>query len=138
MRNRTERLSELIDWKTLETVSSSIHVYSVFSFITYSISISAYVLTVQNLKRILCFLSSKFCTNILTILQFYREARRKALEVTHPNFKQVIEETVKKLSRPTSALSTPLTSRTVSPVNSDESDTTEQEEFEEKAWAEVN
>uniref|UniRef100_A0A1I8EVY4 Glycogen [starch] synthase n=1 Tax=Wuchereria bancrofti TaxID=6293 RepID=A0A1I8EVY4_WUCBA len=88
MRNRTERLSELIDWKTLGT--------------------------------------------------FYREARRKALEVTHPNFMQVIEETVKKMSRPTSAPSTPTTSRSVSPYNSDESDTAEQEAFEAKAWAEAN
>ncbi|VDO44299.1 unnamed protein product [Brugia timori] len=88
MRNRTERLSELIDWKTLGT--------------------------------------------------FYREARRKALEVTHPNFMQVIEETVKKMSRPTSAPSTPTTSRSVSPYDSDESDTAEQEAFEAKAWAEAN
>ncbi|OZC08186.1 starch synthase, partial [Onchocerca flexuosa] len=88
MRNRTERLSELIDWKTLGT--------------------------------------------------FYREARRRALEVTHPNFKQVIEETVKKMSRPNSAPSTPTTSRCVTPHESDDSDTSEQEEFEAKAWAEAN
>ncbi|EJW73099.1 hypothetical protein WUBG_15995 [Wuchereria bancrofti] len=84
MRNRTERLSELIDWKTLGTHDE------------------------------------------------------KALEVTHPNFMQVIEETVKKMSRPTSAPSTPTTSRSVSPYNSDESDTAEQEAFEAKAWAEAN
>ncbi|MCP9266275.1 Liver glycogen synthase 2 [Dirofilaria immitis] len=88
MRNRTERLSELIDWKTLGT--------------------------------------------------FYREARRKALEATHPNFKQVIEETVKKMSRPNSAPSTPTASRCVSPYLSDDSDTAEQEEFEAKAWADAN
>ncbi|EJD74093.1 glycogen synthase [Loa loa] len=88
MRNRTERLSELIDWKTLGT--------------------------------------------------FYREARRKALEATHPNFMQVIEETVKKMPRPTSAPSTPATSRSVSPYDSEESDTAEQEAFEAKAWVEAN
>uniref|UniRef100_A0A915Q5T7 Glycogen [starch] synthase n=1 Tax=Setaria digitata TaxID=48799 RepID=A0A915Q5T7_9BILA len=90
MRNRTERLSELLDWKTLGS--------------------------------------------------FYREARRKALEATHPNFMQVIEETVKKMPRPTSAPSTPTLSRSASttPHDSDESDTSEQEAFEAKAWAEAN
>ncbi|VDN07205.1 unnamed protein product [Thelazia callipaeda] len=88
MRNRTERLSELLDWKTLGS--------------------------------------------------FYREARRKALEVTHPNFMQVIEETVKKMPRPTSAPSTPVTSRSTSPHDTDESDTEEQEAFEARAWIEVN
>lgn len=60
------------------------------------------------------------------------------MEVTHPNFMQVIEETVKKMSRPTSAPSTPTTSRSVSPYDSDESDTEEQEAFEAKAWEEAN
>ncbi|VDK48394.1 unnamed protein product [Gongylonema pulchrum] len=88
MRNRTERLSELLDWKTLGT--------------------------------------------------FYREARRRALHVTHPNLVQVIEETLKKMPRPTSAPSTPTTSRSGSPHDTDESDTEEQEAFEAKAWAESN
>uniref|UniRef100_A0A915CG24 Glycogen [starch] synthase n=1 Tax=Parascaris univalens TaxID=6257 RepID=A0A915CG24_PARUN len=87
MRNRTERLSELFDWKNLGS--------------------------------------------------FYREARRMALQKTHPDLIQVIQETVRRIPRPTSAPSTPSTSRPTSPHDSeDESDTAEQEAFEEKAWQE--
>lgn len=42
------------------------------------------------------------------------------------------------MSRPTSAPSTPTTSRSVSPHDSDESDTEGQEAFEAKAWTEAN
>ncbi|VDK42964.1 unnamed protein product [Anisakis simplex] len=93
MRNRTERLSELLDWKNLGS--------------------------------------------------FYREARRMALQKTHPDLVQVIQETARRMPRPISAPSTPSTSRPTSPHGSDhdddddDSDTEEQEEFEAKAWHEL-
>ncbi|VDN57113.1 unnamed protein product [Dracunculus medinensis] len=86
MRNRTERLSEILDWKTLGA--------------------------------------------------FYREARRAALQKTHPDLDEVINKTLQKLPRPISAASTPVTSRQTTPHPSDNevSDTEEQEEFEARAW----
>lgn len=60
------------------------------------------------------------------------------MHVTHPNLVQVIEETMRKMPRPTSAPSTPAASRSASPHDSEESDTEEQEAFEAKAWEEAN
>uniref|UniRef100_A0A914WBT1 Glycogen [starch] synthase n=1 Tax=Plectus sambesii TaxID=2011161 RepID=A0A914WBT1_9BILA len=84
MRNRTERLSELLDWKSLGV--------------------------------------------------FYREARRMALQKTHPNLVDHISETIRKLPRPLSAPTTPATSNPGSPDASDDESDSEAAEFEQRAW----
>uniref|UniRef100_A0AC35EV28 Glycogen [starch] synthase n=1 Tax=Panagrolaimus sp. PS1159 TaxID=55785 RepID=A0AC35EV28_9BILA len=79
LRNRTERLSDLLDWKALGT--------------------------------------------------YYREARRLALKKVYPDLELKLSQSVKKIGRPVSAVSTPNHSRPGSPHGS-ESDTSEQEERE--------